>query len=383
MDSTEITQFMPAPIRVVFADSSVTIRRLLKLVLSADSDLQICHGASNGAEAILNFAKYSPDVVLLDVEMAVRDGIEVVEAIRRNNKLMPIIMFSSLMLDGGNTTLEAMECGATDYVLKPPAYGHLESALGQIENELLPKIKRWGRWYQEVRQRQKSDLLMTRHMEGRPHQLTLPPQELQHKSSLVEAVAIGASTGGPNALAELLKSIPDDLSAPVLITLHMPAHCTGSFAERLDKICPLSVREGFDGALVEPGNIWIAPGNQHMVTKRVGTNVKLQIENGPPENSCRPSVDVMFRSVSQTYRDRMLAVVLTGMGEDGRRGCEQIRSHGGRVIVQDEASSVVWGMPGAVVKAGLAQATVPLSEMASAITKIVHRGRPAGTELGM
>jgi two-component system chemotaxis response regulator CheB len=197
----------------------------------------------------------------------------------------------------------------------------------------------------------------------------------------VEVVAIGVSTGGPNALAELLPGIPAGFPVPILIVQHMPPVFTGLLAQRLAAQCRIPVREGTMGALLGPGVAWIAPGDYHMTIERRAAEVRLRTHQGQPENSCRPAVDVLFRSVAQAYGSRSLAVILTGMGQDGLRGCEAIHETGGQVVVQDEASSVVWGMPGAVALAGLAERVLPLSQMAAEITRRVERAagfrRPA------
>ena len=203
----------------------------------------------------------------------------------------------------------------------------------------------------------------------------LPPELSARPNARVEAVVIGVSTGGPAALTTLLAAFPPDLSVPTLIVQHMPPMFTRLLAERLAVQTALRVREGEDGATVRTEDAWLAPGNQHMEVLREAAAVRLRLQQGPPENSCRPSVDVLFRSAAAVYGSGVLAVVLTGMGQDGLRGCEAIRAAGGQVIVQDEATSVVWGMPGAVARAGLADKILPLEQLGPEIVRRVRLGR--------
>jgi two-component system chemotaxis response regulator CheB len=194
----------------------------------------------------------------------------------------------------------------------------------------------------------------------------------------VEVVAIGTSTGGPNALAEILPALPYDLPVSVLVVQHMPPVFTAHLAERLAERCALEVREGVTGALLLPGAVWIAPGDQHMAVRRSGGEVRIALHSGPPENSCRPAADELFRSATAAFGAGVLAVVLTGMGQDGLRGCEHVRAAGGAVVAQDEETSTVWGMPGAVARAGLADTVLPLSDIAAEIVRRALNGRRGG-----
>lgn len=375
MASNSPIQHKSNPIRIALADDSETLRRVLTFVLSADPELQICLTARHGQEAVTQFRAARPDVVLLDVEMPVMDGIEAAAAIRNLDARIPIIMFSTLTSNGAEATLDALTSGATDYVTKPSACGHMTQAFEYLRSELIPKIKRWGQWFQRTRDRQtgRDGFASTGPAAG------AVPLSTGRRNGAVDVVAIGVSTGGPNALAELLKEVPGTFPVPILITQHMPVLFTKLLADRLGQICRLTVREGVSGALVEPGQVWIAPGDQHMIAQRVGASVRLQLHQGPMENSCRPSVDVMFRSVAESYRAKSLAVILTGMGQDGLLGCQQIRERGGRILAQDEASSVVWGMPRAVVRAGLADRVLPLSEIAQEMIRITRNVSQATT----
>lgn len=363
MNSTDDTNVMPPPVRIFFVDYSETICRMLRFVMSVDLELHVCGSARNGVDAVSQFPTTLPDVILLDVE-PLSSGNDTVGAIRNLDPDIPIIMFCTLAVDT-EATVDALTRGANDYVPKPSVSGHINDAVTYLKSTVIPKLKRWGRWFQGLRQKR---LL--------PAQITRDPLSVPHTSTPrshepIEVVGIGISTGGPSALAQVLKEFPANFDVPILITQHMPIHCTRFLAERLNNICQLQVREGAEGSVLGPGQAWIAPGDQHMVTRRNRSNVTLHLTNAPPENSCRPSADVMFRSIAKTYHNRCLAVVMTGMGKDGLDGCQEIKWHGGRILVQDEETSVAWGMPRAVIKSDLAERIVPLAEMAHAITSIV------------
>jgi len=376
MDIDDVPQFAPTPIKIVFADDSETVRRLLSLIISADPAIEMCEMAKNGREAVVRTLQQSPDVVLLDIEMPVMDGIEATIAIRKLNPRVPVIVFSTLATDGGRATLDALAHGATDYVLKPSVTGKIDDSIDYLRNELLPKIKRWGRWFQCLRQSRTAPSLPSvgiSKTNGRQQLPTAIPSN--RKSDQIDVVGIGVSTGGPNALARVLRDVSTTFPVPILITQHMPADFTRLLAQRLDHICPLTVREGVRGAVVERGQVWIAPGDQHMEVRRVGASVHLELHRGPPENSCRPSVDVLFRSMAAVYRQRALTVVMTGMGQDGMLGCRAIAEQGGRILAQDEASSVVWGMPRAVVHAGLADEVLTLNDIAPEMHRYTAVGR--------
>jgi two-component system, chemotaxis family, protein-glutamate methylesterase/glutaminase len=350
------------PIRALVVDDAVVVRRLVADVLGSDPDIEVVGTASDGRLALAKLAATDPDVVVLDVEMPVMDGMATLAAIRRERPRLPVIMFSTLTERGAAATLEALALGATDYVTKPANVGSVTLAMQRVREELIPKIR-------AVTGRLPRALLPGPALAGpRPARPARPAQR-------PEIVAVGTSTGGPNALAELLPALPGDLGVPVVVVQHMPPVFTKLLADRLAGKCQLRVAEGVHGATVEPGQVWIAPGDHHMVVRRDGTTVRLATNQDPQENSCRPAADVLFRSVADAYGGRALAVVLTGMGQDGLRGCERLLEGGGRVLAQDEASSVVWGMPGYVARAGLADRVLPLDQIANEIVRRVRAGR--------
>ncbi len=355
-------------IRVLIVDDSVVIRRLLTDELSKDPDIEIVGSAATGKIALAKVVQTPPDVVTMDIEMPEMDGLTAVTEIRKTHPKLPIIMFSTLSQRAAKETLEALARGANDYVTKPANVGSAALAMQRVREDLIPKIKRLARPEVPGQKVKTSSIPQSTASTG------LRPR-IAKDSTRVDIVAIGISTGGPNALAEVMPSLPKDLPVPIVIVQHMPPVFTKCLAERLSSKSQIPINEGQPGDVLVPGQAWIAPGDFHMVLERQGTKIVLAMNQDPPENSCRPAVDVMFRSVAKVYGHAVLAIVLTGMGQDGMRGAEVIHEAGGYVMAQDEATSVVWGMPGAVVQAGLAQSVVPLSHVATEIIRKVRAGQ--------
>lgn len=364
------------PIRVLIVDDSVVIRRMLSDVLAGDPQLKVVGIAANGRIGLSKIPQVNPDIITLDVEMPEMDGLQALAEIRKLYPSLPVIMFSTLTERGAAKTLEALALGASDYITKPANVGSVSLAIERIRAELIPRIKAFC----SRAAGSAEDAATPAVISPRPLFAQAPPAR---KSSRVDVVAIGVSTGGPNALAEVFPLFPKNFPVPVVVTQHMPPIFTRILAERLDECSPLVVREGAAGEALLPGQAWIAPGGYHLVMERKGLSVKLQTNAEPPENSCRPAVDVMFRSVAKVYGANTLAVILTGMGQDGLRGCEELGRLGAQILAQDEPSSVVWGMPGFVARAGLADKVVPLTEMGVEIARRVMAGQcaPAGVPL--
>ncbi len=348
-------------IRILIVDDSVVVRRKVTEVLSDDPALEVVGVAANGKIALAKIPQVQPDLVILDVEMPEMDGMEALAAIGQTHPHLPAIVFSAFTQRGAVATIEALCLGAKDYVTKPTQMGSVEAVTQYLQQELIPKIKVLCADIISLSQ----DALIVRTPTGH-YPLGAVPITRQ-----VEVVAIGVSTGGPDALAKLLPQFPANFPVPIAIVQHMPPMFTQRLAERLAANCSIRVAEGFEGARLEPGKAWIAPGDFHMIVERSGTTVRLRIHQDPPENFCRPAVDVLFRSVARIYGAGAIAVVLTGMGKDGLRGCDFIREAGGHILVQDEATSVVWGMPGFVAKAGLADKVLPLEQIGSEILRLV------------
>jgi two-component system chemotaxis response regulator CheB len=355
-------------IRILIVDDSVVVRRMVVDMLSDDPALEVAGTAPNGRIALAKLPQVNPDLVLLDVEMPEMNGLETLAALRKTYPRLPVIMFSRYTKRGTFVTLEALTLGASDYVTMPDSTAGAGQSLPVWRAQLIAKIKQ---------------LCAANKVVSHPSGVAAPAAQVcapsvpgSPRAAQVAVVAIGASTGGPNALAMLLAALPADCPFPLVIVQHMPAAFTGLLAERLAALAAIEVREGILGKVLYPGQAWIAPGDYHMEVTRDGQQTaRLRLHQGPPENSCRPSVDVLFRSVAEAYGAGTLAVVLTGMGQDGLRGCEAIREAGGQVLVQDEATSVVWGMPGFVARADLADQVLPLEKLGPEIVRRVRKGR--------
>jgi two-component system chemotaxis response regulator CheB len=352
------------PIRILVVDDSVVVRKLLCDTLARDPEIEVVGSAGDGHIALAKISQLRPDLVTLDVEMPVMNGLETLTELRKLYPKMPVVMFSTLTERGASATLDALSLGASDYATKPSNTGSPAAAIEAIRAELLPKIK----------------ALCTRPVAKLkplpPPRVAVSARRPAHRR--IEIVTIGTSTGGPNALAEVLPQIPQDFPVPIVVVQHMPPIFTRLLAERLASHSAIPVHEGSAGVLLCAGQAWIAPGNFHMTVKSAAAGSRLGLNQDAPENSCRPSVDVLFRSVAEVYGASALAVVMTGMGSDGVLGAQQIHERGGEVIVQDEASAVVWGMPGLVYAAGQADAVYPLNQLGQEITRRVLQSHASG-----
>lgn len=366
---------MNTKIRILLADDSSAVRRMVSETLARHAGMEVVGLAADGREALRLLPKTKPDVVILDVEMPVMDGMDTLKEIRKTDPRLPVVMFSSLTVSGGEATLEALEQGANDYVAKPSGSENVQQAVDYINTQLVPRIRQWGK-------KPAAESSGLAHRERAEPGGVVPGSRRRTSGHQVDVVTIGSSTGGPNALAEIVAQLPASLETPVLIVQHMPALFTKLLAERLDRGCALKVQEATHGVVVRAGEVWLAPGDQHMTVVRRGTEVRLELNHGPQENSCRPAVDVLFRSVADVYGGRSLAVILTGMGKDGLEGCRILRQRGAYVLVQDEASCVVWGMPRAVAEANLADQIVPLKQMHAEITRLARPGLSATARSG-
>ncbi|MEO8698022.1 MAG: chemotaxis-specific protein-glutamate methyltransferase CheB [Acidimicrobiales bacterium] len=341
-----------APSRVLVVDDSVVVRQLVARVITAEPSTELAGVAPNGRVALEKIARLRPDIVLLDLEMPEMDGFATLAEIRRTNPTLPVIIFSHLTSAGAAATLEALAQGATAFALKPRADG-IGLAEAQVRDDLLPLIG-------SVRPKAPRVVAPAFKTVAR-----LRP------SVRVSAIVIAVSTGGPNALATIVPSLPADIGVPIFIVQHMPPVFTKMLAERLDRVAALTVVEATDGALVEPGGVYVAPGGRHMslTGSMAAANVRIHLTDEPPENSCRPAADVLFRAAAAAYGPGTLGVVLTGMGCDGLSGCAAIRDAGGSVLAQTEASAVVASMPAAVANAGLTDLVVPLDDIASELIR--------------
>ena len=366
------------PIRVLVVDDSVVVRRLVTDVLAADPDIEVVGSAANGLIALTKLELMPVDVMTLDIEMPELNGIETLARLRAAKRKLPVIMFSTLTEKGAAATLDALANGASDYVTKPSNMGSIIESRESVRSQLIPKIKALvGRVPHRVAAPAPSHL-----PDSRPAQVPGPRSRPPEQPKVL---AIGCSTGGPEALAKVLAGIPASFPLPIVVVQHMPPVFTRLFAERLDRDSALHVVEATAGLPVVPGTVLVAPGDFHLEVaadpnRRGGVVTKLQ--QGPPENYCRPAVDVLFRSVAATYRGGVLAVVLTGMGSDGCLGAAEIRKVNGAVLVQDAKTSVVWGMPGAIAERGLADEILPIGSIANALVTRANRHGAASVATG-
>jgi two-component system chemotaxis response regulator CheB len=359
---------------VLVVDDSVVVRRLVSDVLASDPDIEVVATASNGRLALNRLDQVAPDLVTLDIEMPELDGIATLREMRARGNRVPVIMFSTLTERGASATLDALEAGASDYVTKPANVGSITESLEQVRQSLVPKIK-------ALVPRPRSAGPAASVPRRAPGAGGLPGSAARPvvlasravRTSPFRVLVIGCSTGGPDALARVLSDLPADLPVPVAVVQHMPPVFTKQFAMRLDRTLPFRVVEAEAGHVLERGSVYIAPGDHHLALKTSGGRVVTVVNQDPPENFCRPAVDVLFRSAAHAYGRDVLAAVLTGMGTDGRRGSQDVVTAGGSVVVQDEATSVVWGMPGAVAQAGTAEEVLPLGELAAALSRRLVR----------
>ena len=354
--------------RILIVDDSVVMRTLLRSVINSDASLEVAGTAANGESALGAIENLRPDLVVLDVEMPVMDGLATLRSMQARGFRVPVIMCSSLTQRGARVTIEALAGGASDYVTKPAQQDGREAAIRTLAEDLIPKIK----------------TLTARPPEGQPLARSASRFAMPHPCAAEPAapnlVAIGVSTGGPAALDVVLPLLPGAYPVPVLVVQHMPELFTAQLAQRLNERCLLPVREAAEGAPVEVGTITIARGNWHLEVfgaARRGAPATLHLTQGAPENHCRPAVDVLFRSAAGVYGKGVLGVVLTGMGSDGVAGCRALRHAGSTVVVQDQATSAVWGMPGAVTAAGLADRVLPLAAIGAEMLRFAGRGTSA------
>ncbi len=358
--------------RVLIADDEVLIRRMISDVLE-EQGMHVAGLAANSQLALAKIPQVNPDVILLDLEFDGLTGLRTLADIRKSYPVLPVIMLGSMKDKTVNLAMEALSLGAHDYVIIPQSIRNADAIKEGLRADLIPKVKMYCPAFNDKEEPPVATPKRTSPPPVKTRPLTLPKNI---KPQRVDIVAIGVSTGGPNALAYLLPEFPKDFPVPIVIVQHMPPYFTELLAKRLDDKSAIGVKEGAAGDILQPGIALLAPGDFHMVVKREDSRTFIQTHSGPQENSCRPAVDVLFRSVGAIYGANTLAVILTGMGQDGLRGCELIYELGGQVLVQDEKSSVVWGMPGFVYKAGLADQALPLTQLSAEITKRAREFRP-------
>lgn len=347
-------------LRILVVDDSALYRQSISRALHQVSGVRIVGTAANGVDAINKTIELQPDLMTLDVEMPEMDGIETLRELNRRRLPVSAIMVSSLTESGAQVTLDALFEGAFDFIHKPT--GGFVRTQKLLEAALTEKVGAF-RVQRDSRARNTNAARTDSRAPIAPN--TNP--------SVCDLVLIGLSTGGPQALRHVLPRIESDFPVPIVIVQHMPPHYTKTMAERLDQVSPLTMREANDGDALTAGTIFLAPGNKHLQLHRNGSHVSIRLTDDPPENSCRPAVDFTIRSATECFGGNMLAVIMTGMGKDGLKGCQQLHDLGGVIFAQDEASSAVFGMPKAVIGAKLAKRVLPLGKIAASITRHVRR----------
>jgi two-component system chemotaxis response regulator CheB len=378
--SNTVTAADPAaePIRVMVVDDSAVIRGLITRALESDPGIRVLHSAGNGKVAAETAARADIEVVVLDIEMPVMDGIAALPKLLEAKPGLQVVMASTLTRRNADMSLKALAAGAADYVTKPSSSTELVSA-EDFKRELTAKVKALGHAFRRGQGRRGRSAgappATVRPRATAPaHPAAPTPIQLRPEAAIApEIVAIGSSTGGPQALFKVLGGLGGRTDLPILITQHMPATFTAILAEHIAQASRIPTAEARDGEPVERGRIYVAPGDIHMTVAIEGGQRIIRLVKSAPENFCRPAVDPMLRSVAQVYGARALIVILTGMGSDGQKGSAAVVAAGGSVIAQDEATSVVWGMPGAVARAGLCSAVLPLSEIAPYLRRFAMR----------
>jgi len=367
-------------IRVMLVDDSAVVRGLVTRILEEDPGIAVIASVGNGQMALSALDRQEVDVIVLDSEMPIMDGMTALPKLLAADPGVRIIMQSTLTLKGADISMRALQMGAADYIPKPTATRELAGGM-DFKSELLGKVKALGQARRRDPNRKprpgvSNALRPAAAPAPRPSLLhpAGPPQLRTHTPEVPDVIAIGSSTGGPQALFNLLGTMrAGTVKQPILITQHMPATFTTILAEHITRVSGWDAKEGVDGEVVKSGRVYIAPGDFHMQVEVKGTDKVIRLNKNPPENFCRPAVDPMLRSISAAYGKRVLVAILTGMGSDGAKGGQVVVQGGGTVIAQDEATSVVWGMPGAAANAGICSAVLPLPEIAPWMIKLASR----------
>lgn len=376
------TQAKQDRIRVLVVDDSALVRRILTEIFNETSDIEVVGSASDPFMARDRIKELNPDVITLDVEMPRMDGLTFLRNLMRLRP-MPVVMVSSLTERGAETTLKALEIGAFDFVAKPKV--DLAGTLATFGEEICAKVRAASRarvTQRVVRESPPVTSLQVAPKLSADAVLPLNTGAARNFKTTDRLVAIGASTGGTEAIREVLEQLPPDAPA-IVISQHIPAAFSAPFARRMDTVSRMSVAEATDGTLIVPGHVYIAPGDRHLLIERDGARWRCRLSDGPPVNRHRPAVDVMFRSVAQSAGSNALGILLTGMGDDGARGLKEMQEAGAQTIAQDEATSVVWGMPGAAVKLGAADQVLSLGSVPRALmdwaeaTSVLHANKAA------
>lgn len=374
---------MPDPVSVLVVDDSALMRNLVSKIIEATPGLKVADKAMNGIFALQKIPRCDPDVIVLDIEMPEMNGIEFLKERKRLGLAVPVVILSSVATEGAAITMEALSLGAVDFITKPS--GSVSSDIHTVAGQLSRLLLAYGSQYQKKRGRvapqynfeaperffEPAPLLEERAAERARPQAPAPLRA----PGPVELIAIGISTGGPNALREVFSRIDPQLPQPVLVVQHMPPGFTEEFAKSLDRICPLEVKEAAEGDLVKPGRVLIAQGDRHLEVERRPLGAVVHVTETPAVNGHRPSADVLFASVAKAYGNRAMGIIMTGMGRDGAKELGSIFREGGITLGQDEGSSVVYGMPKAAFEMGHVTQQVSLADMAATISRLARQQR--------
>ena len=368
------------PIRVMVVDDSAIVRGLISRILESDREIKVVSSVGDGLMALNAITRHDVDVIVLDIEMPRMDGLTALPKLIEARPEVKVVMASTLTRRNAEISMKALQLGASDYIPKPTSSGGIHGG-DEFKRELIEKVKALVSRPISARSEEKTAIAPKPvRPTSRPAPTTSAAATAAKGISLrnpgivrPEVIAIGSSTGGPQALQSVLGKLSDTIKLPILITQHMPATFTTILAEHIARASGRPCKEAADGDIVQSGQIYVAPGDFHMGLARAGANVVIKLNQEPPENFCRPAVDVMLRSVSEIYGPRVLVIILTGMGQDGLIGSTAIADSGGTVIAQDEESSVVWGMPGAVATRGVCSSVLPLASIAGRMEEIVRK----------
>jgi two-component system, chemotaxis family, protein-glutamate methylesterase/glutaminase len=365
------------PLRVLVVDDTIVYRKAVSDLLTELPDVEVVGTANNGKIAMSKIANLKPDILTLDIEMPEMNGLDVLARMKEEAPDVGAIVLSTLTHKGGDLTMQALDLGAFDFITKPQS-ASMEENRKEIKNTIGPMLKAFSR-RQEIKSILKGKLDLSR-SKSRPDDRHISDNIVQRmkriagkKKSRAEIVGIGVSTGGPKALSEMMPHISSDINVPILIVQHMPAIFTVSLAKNLDSKCPIDVKEAVDGELIQPNKAYIAPGGKQMkvVAGADGIGRIIRITNDPPENSCKPSVDYLFRSIAQHYVGRAAGVIMTGMGSDGSLGLKLMNRNGSIIIAQSEETCVVYGMPKKPIEDGIVDIIAPLGKLAEEIGRAV------------
>ncbi len=376
----------PAPFRIMVVDDSAVIRGLLSRALEADSTIEVVASVANGEMAISAMDRHDIEVVVLDIEMPVMDGLTALPKLLEKDPALKVLMASTLTRKNAEVSLRALSMGAADYVSKPTSTAGVTGG-DDFKRDLVEKVKALGQARRRALPMVRTPAAAATTGAQRPaaepgKRETRPPINFSDPGPVTlrtgplmsnpKVIAIGSSTGGPQALFAVLGKLSASITQPILITQHMPATFTTILAEHIERVAGRPCKEAENGDSLRDGQIYVAPGDYHMVIEKNGLNSELRIVQTPPENFCRPAVDVMLRSLVDAFGPQVLVVMLTGMGQDGLKGSEQVVEAGGSVIAQDQETSVVWGMPGAVATNGLCTKVLPIDQLGPFLSSSVR-----------